>query len=289
MNPSLLFSAASRAAQTPLANCIANTNAIHIQRRWFGHKTFGTRGARGHGWYVNYRAGKGGRHLQGEYADRHNGNQTAWNASVLAMGSAQCFFKVAVTSKAHDDQIVEEHLLQLNIANAVLPETCANFVNLITSRHDERTYRNSLLYRMERNVGICGGDIMTNTGRAGRPFHADATDPLTLTVKDPLAMWHLEGTVTMLSSKVDRIDSRFILCTQAAPHLDGMHRAFGHLTPESLDAVKHMQSTLLTKDGYPLSYRMKITDCGVQGESSNSNTMEEQQPVGQQVHATQAE
>ena len=40
-----------------------------------------------------------------------------------------------------------------------------------------------------------------------------------------MALWHTAGVVTMLCPKVNEIDSRFLLCGQDAPHLDGIHRA----------------------------------------------------------------
>jgi hypothetical protein len=60
----------------------------------------GTRGQRGHGWYVNYRAGKGGRHLQGEYFDRGElEEQTHWNASILQLGSQRVYLDICVEPK----------------------------------------------------------------------------------------------------------------------------------------------------------------------------------------------
>ena len=60
----------------------------------------GTRGARGHGWYVNYRAGKGGRHLQGEYHDRESPNEcAAWNDAILAMGSERVYMDIVMETR----------------------------------------------------------------------------------------------------------------------------------------------------------------------------------------------
>jgi cyclophilin family peptidyl-prolyl cis-trans isomerase len=232
----------------------------------------GTRGSRGHGWYVNYRAGKGGRHLQGEFQDRTLEDCQEWNASILKLGSRRVYLDVVAEPARSNVQVRgdvppldslkgERHRLLIDVALEVIPETCQNFIDLCSADADEDGYTGSLFYRIEPKVGLCGGDVLTNIGKTGK---AAAGNPVNLTVqKDPLVMWHVPGTVTMVVQTVDEIDSRFILCTGSAHHLDGMNRAFGTMTPESLAIVQEWEATVLTKKGVPAMFDLIVVDSGV--------------------------
>ena len=163
--------------------------------------------------------------------------------------------------------------LVMQIASTVMPETCINFVGLC----QEAAYNGTIMYRIEKEVGICGGDVLTNTGKTGQclqdwpyesangpspdmnPLRRDLPPP----EEEPMALWHTAGTVTMLCPKVNEIDSRFILCGKDAPHLDGIHRAFGKLEPESLKQVQEWQDSVLTSYGKPKSVTLRIVGCGV--------------------------
>lgn len=266
----------------------------------------GSRGSRGHGWYVNYRAGKGGRHLQGEYHDRESVEEClAWNQAVLGLGQQQVYLDVVMerrraetrketeekqqqgdnnnstrnTHTSHHQGTVpsldsltgERHRLVLNVATTVMPETTDNFLKLLEEKN--KGYTGTLLYRFEKNVGLCGGDVLTNTGKTGQAAEPNCPAvPLARDIlEDPLPLWHLPGTITMMVSTVGTVDSRFVLCTQHAPHMDGIHRAFGQLEPDSLQVVQEWQKSLLTQDGIPTSYDLVVVECGVVGEVNSSS------------------
>jgi hypothetical protein len=54
-----------------------------------------------------------------------------------------------------------------------------------------------------------------------------------------------------------------MICTHAAPQLDGMHRAIGRLNEESLSLVQTWESTILTRHGTPSSYDLVVVDGGI--------------------------
>lgn len=232
----------------------------------------GTRGSRGLGWYVNYRAGKGGRHLQGEYYDRDEQECQEWNQAILELGKTPVYLDIVV--EPHTPTVEEQPLrktydvtalkgdryrLTMDLASTVMPETCRNFIDLCQA--PTQGYIGSVVYRFEKKVGICGGDVLTNTGKTGK---AAQGKPLALDVQeDPLAMWHLPGTVSMLVADVGRIDSRFILCTEYCYHLDGINRAFGQLTEESLEQVRLWQSKILTQNGKPSNFDLIVVEAGL--------------------------
>jgi cyclophilin family peptidyl-prolyl cis-trans isomerase len=195
----------------------------------------------------------------------------------------------------------EKHRIVIDIASTVLPATCQNFINLLQMKASAATetagtgitpndtvdaddnrkgYRGTRLYRIEKDVGIYGGDVLTNTGRTGRAYNATA---LTTDVSqtDPIPLWHIPGTVTMIVSTVNEIDSRFLLCTQHAPHIDGISRPFGMMTPQSLHILQNWQQSLLTvQGGVPNAFDLYITDCGVLIDDQNeANTLKKISPL----------
>ena len=280
----------------------ATTTTTGQQCRWMGG---GPRGARGHGWYVNYRAGKGGRHLQGDYHDRESLQDCQeWNAAILALGHTTVYMDVVLEPRnleytaerlEQQDQALEvdrksghvafvppletltgpKTRLTMHLATTVMPESTHNFLQLC--QLPKYGYKGTKFYRFEKLVGLCGGDVLSNTGKTGlaapydyppeqaNHFLRQTAEPLRRTIfSDPLALWHIPGTVTMLVQRVHEVDSRFILCTQQGQHLDGIHRAIGQLTPESLQHVQEWQEQLAMKDaGIPISYELFVTDCGV--------------------------
>ena len=253
--------------QQPLTSS-KSSSAVNI----VSHRSFatGTRGSRGHGWYVNYRAGKGGRHLQGEFQDRSLEDCQEWNAAILKLGSRRVYLDVVMEPARSnvqkrgevpplDSLKGERHRLIIDLATEVMPETCQNFIDLCLA--ETEGYKGSMFYRIEPKVGLCGGDVLTNIGKTGK---AAAGNPLNLMVKeDPLAMWHIPGAVTMVVQTVDEIDSRFILCTGAAHHLDGINRAFGTMTPESVAIVQAWEADVLTKKGVPATFDLVVVDSGL--------------------------
>lgn len=157
--------------------------------------------------------------------------------------------------------------LAMDLAKTVMPETTENFVL------NKDAYIGTRLYRVEKKVGVYGGDVLTNTGKSGRA----ANGRLRTQIRDPLAMWHVPGTVTMLVPSVEEVDSRFLLVSQLSPHLDGISRAFGRLTEESLKIVEKWETTLLTRKGIPSAYDLIVTDVEVADSDAKDETVEEQE------------
>jgi cyclophilin family peptidyl-prolyl cis-trans isomerase len=209
----------------------------------------GTRGSRGHGWFHKYRQGKGGRHLQGEYWDAPSEEYwQEWNDGIFQYGSTHVSLALELDGTA-------QHTLELELASAVLPNTSENFTRLL---HDGE-YNESTVYRIEKGVGLCMGDVLGLDGKGGKCHDSVAMEKGGATMKsEPLVLAHIPGVVTMMSPGVDKVDSRFLICTHRAPQLDGRHVAFARLkNEESLKLVQDWQESIFTKRGRP-TIEMKI-------------------------------
>ena len=212
----------------------------------------GTRGARGHGWYVKYKEGLGGRHLQGPHPNRNVDHLNAMNQQALDLGSIQMYLELT-----HDNNSAKTRI-DLTCAAYALPKTTKNFELLC----EEKTYLNSLVYRFQKDVGFCLGDYIRNTGKAGA-CHPSVTNMWGLVDSEPLVMSHTAGTISLITPGVDKGDSRFMLITHDSPHLEGRFVPFGKMTEESLEALLEIENKgIYTVRGRPI-LDMFISDCGV--------------------------
>ena len=222
----------------------------------------GTRGSRGHGWFHKYRQGLGGRHLQGEYWDAPSDQHLEeWNDSIFQYGSAHATLLIELDGNV-------QHSLQLELASAVLPKTSENFTRLL----QDGEYNESTVYRIEKGVGLCMGDVLGLDGKGGKCHASVAMDKGAATTMktEPLVLSHIPGVITMMSPGIDKVDSRFLICTHRAPQLDGKHVAFARLSnPESLKLVQDWQESVFTKRGRP-TIAMKIVG-GTTEDSTFSN------------------
>lgn len=273
--------------------------------RYFGSGG-GPRGARGQGWWINYRAGKGGRHLQGEYAHLDVDALKAWNDAVLSLGSSTAYMDVRVedigssgrrsslggdaggyavpniASGTNDEDAtsVPIHRLKVELATTVLPLATQNFMKLLQDEPGVG-YTGSTLHRVEKQVGLTGG-LVWKTQDDGRPgnkavgrCHPSLVMSASMTnmdvSKEKLVLSHIPGTITMLMPRVHEIDSRFLLCTRHAPHLDGQSVAIGQLSDESLQIVQEWEGSLITSQGAPTNVTLRIIQCGVLEEAVTPN------------------
>lgn len=237
--------------------------------RWFGSGG-GTRGARGHGWWLNYRAGKGGRHLQGEYSHINVEELKAWNEAVFSLGSQHVYMDILVEpihGVENEEGESEQHRLVMELATEVLPRATGNFISLLEAEADG--YKSSTLHRVEKKVGLMGGHVWNGTGKCFEGYRM-AQSATSMEQNENMVLSHLPGVVTMLSQRVEEIDSRFLFCSHRAAHLDGNAVAIGRLDEESMEKVQTWESTLITQKGFPATVSLTIADCGLVEEQSSA-------------------
>ena len=264
-NGRTMSSLSSRLIQKTL---VLNTNTSSIVCRQMGT---GSRGARGHGWFQKYREGKGGRHLQGRYHYRNIPELLEINDQVFSFNRTtstennSVYLDIAVDNDRNDI-----HRIVIELASKALPVTCTNFRNLCNSHNTTSDdvccdwgYQNTNVFKIEKNVGLCMGDVVGLDGKGGmcHPSVWENTKIPYTFAHESQAISHAEpGIVSMLSSGLDKNDSRFIITTHDAPQLDGLYVAFGRVQ-QGMDFIQHLSQSIYTRKGKP-SVNIQIVSCG---------------------------
>ena len=245
------------------------------------HRTFatGTRGARGHGWLKKYRAGLGGRHLQGRWHYRDVDELNAINNEVFNMNASLPIGDVNSKTEAYLDLSVagaSPRRIVIELATAALPKTTENFRLLCQEKgHDDgnsdenkgggaKGYISTLVYKIEKTVGLCLGDVVSNDGTGGRchPKMGTYTSPYSFNDEGFFISHTGPGIVSMMSPGVHRNDSRFLITTCGSPQLDGRFVAFGRVKGNGMDVINDIVSGVFTKRGRP-TVLISVADCGV--------------------------
>ncbi len=222
----------------------------------------GARGARGHGWLHKYRGGLGGRHLQGRFHKRDTKKLVAINDEVFGMNSGKekmAYLDIEIGGNANDLKRVT-----IELASVALPQTCKNFMALC-NEEGANGYESSKVFKIEPKMGMCLGDISErNDGRQGscHPSVADGNGSSATFPHESVVLSHAQkGMVSMLSTGLDKNDSRFMITTvNDAPHLDGKYVAFGRVK-EGLDVLENLVTKTYTKKGRP-TVEIKVAACG---------------------------
>ena len=164
----------------------------------------------------------------------------------------------------------------IELATEALPLTCQNFMALCEEKDANESeishsYQNSKVFKIEPKVGICLGDIISSTGLSGscHPSTSASATTATKTNTSPNTFSHEstvlshaeKGMVSMLHSGRDRNDSRFVITTKNAPHLDGKYVAFGRVK-EGLDFLEDIVKNVYTRKGRP-TVDIEVVKCGI--------------------------
>lgn len=270
-----LITTSTSTSSSPLPQ---NNDKQHYAITLYRTMATGTRGARGHGWLKKYRAGLGGRHLQGRWHFRDEDELNGINDEVFAMNSTlkpedniptEAYLDISVAGE-------ESRRVVIELASAALPTTCENFRLLCQEKNsstDEDNnkqaniistggYESTSVYKIEKTVGLCMGDIVSDDGTGGRchPKIGTYMSPFCFQDEGHLISHTNPGIVSMMSPGVHRNDSRFIITTTGAAQLDGRFVAFGRVK-EGMDVVNDIATNVFTKRGRP-TVEIKVAGCG---------------------------
>jgi len=243
------------------------TRSVIIQQK---RNMGGTRGARGHGWLKKYRAGIGGRHLQGRFHNRDKQKLVSINDEVFTLSQSLSNKIADKPTTAYIDLKIEGNddnnaqRIVIDLATAALPKTCGNFAALC--QDEAQGYASTKVFKIEKNVGICFGDnTVSNNGEGGKchpDFATEAHNPYSFEHESLVLSHSQKGIVTMLSSGLDKNDSRFMITTaDNSPHLDGKYVAFGRVT-QGLEWLEKIALNTYTRRGLPIT-KIEVVASGV--------------------------
>mgnify|MGYP000019103712 CR=1 FL=1 len=251
-------------------NNIVRRSTTTVTKLWTQQSTramaTGTRGARGHGWLKKYRAGLGGRHLQGRWHYRDTDELNAINDQIFEMNGSLSKDGNNVPTEAYLDLSVageSPRRVVIELASAALPKTTQNFSLLCQEKgEDGAGYQSTHVYRIEKTVGLCMGDVVNDDGTTGRCHAKIGTpyNPYSFQDEGFLVSHSSPGIVSMMSPGVHRNDSRFLITTTDAPQLDGRFVAFGRVR-EGMDVIDDIATGVFTKRGRP-TVEIKVAGCG---------------------------
>ena len=249
---------------------VANTSnrEQHIQIRPFGHRS---RGSRGHGWLKKYRDNKGGRHLQGRYHKFDADSLKIHNDTIFELGTSECFLDIQMDDDDDDDakdsyekmknegESEKTKRIVIELASEALPKTCHNFLKLCQDGY----YNDTKVFKIERNVGLCMGDVLDMDGRGGK-CHPETSSSGYFENEGYYLSHAQKGVLTMLAPSVDKNDSRFMITLRDTPQLDGRYVAFGRLKEDEngIKVLENIVENTYTRRGKPQK-DIKIISSGV--------------------------
>jgi len=241
----------------------------------------GTRGARGHGWFKKYRAGLGGRHLQGRHHNRDRQKLASMNDEVFALNrslldttsTSNNNNTTTTTTSAYIDLEIDggdddtnRQRIVIELASAALPNTCGNFAALCRDGSSSLGYESTKVFKIVKDTGLCLGDNTPNNngdgGRCHPDFASESHNPYSFNHESLVLSHSQKGMVTMLSSGLDKNDSRFMITmADDSPQLDGKYVAFGRVK-EGLEWLENTAFNTFTKRGMPIT-KIEVVSSGL--------------------------
>jgi len=244
----------------------------HQATRAFAKVAKGSRGARGHGWLHHYRNGTGDHHLQGRWYNRDPEKLSDYNDEILTMPDKRitnCFMDIGI------DSDVPVGRFEFELAYWALPKTCQRFMDFCNISDMEASdkkkrknknksplagisYLNSNIHKIEKNIGVCGGEINTKGENLLVKQQASLLEP-----EGHILSHSSRGMLSMCISTKGMVDSRFIVTTANAPQLDGRFVAFGRMKDDGVgDQLLDDIVKVYNLKGRP-SVDIQILNCGV--------------------------
>ena len=154
-----------------------------------------------------------------------------------------------VTMTIGDNGAFEGGDITIELYPDVAPNTVHNFISLI----NDGFYVDKVFHRAVPNFMIQGGSVNGDGMSGGFPYTIKCETSGQGFVQNDLR--HTDGVISMAHAGPNTGGSQFFIMTGSAPHLDGLHTAFGMVT-EGMDVVERIE--LLPTSSQALITKPKI-------------------------------
>ena len=157
--------------------------------------------------------------------------------------------------------------LVFELADDILPQTCANFIALCENRNSENdsgknkdkrkySYQGTKIHQVYKDVFIMGGDVVKNDGTQSHSAGKHRYFP----DENFIIPHSARGLLSMASIGVDTNGSQFYISLKPTSYMDGRCMVFGRLV-EGENVIKSIESTF-TFRGKPTT-DIVIADSGL--------------------------
>ena len=139
--------------------------------------------------------------------------------------------------------------LVFELADDILPKTCANFIALCQNRGDENksgggngkkeyTYRGTKIHQIYKDTFIMGGDVVKNDGTESH----SAGENRYFRDENFIIPHSARGLLSMASIGVDTNGSQFYISLKPTSYMNGRCMVFGRLV-EGEDVIKAIETS----------------------------------------------
>ncbi|KAH7726153.1 Peptidyl-prolyl cis-trans isomerase 1 [Aphelenchoides avenae] len=167
----------------------------------------------------------------------------------------RCFLDVTIDGELEGRIVIE-------LFDEITPKTAENFINLCTGQAGigkttgkPLHYKGTLFHRVIKGFMIQGGDFSNANGTGGESIYGGMFEDEDFTVK------HDEPFILSMANRGPNTNgSQFFITTHPAPHLDGVHVAFGKVV-SGQEVVRKIENLKVNAKNRP-NNDVIITNCG---------------------------
>ncbi|KAI6226789.1 Peptidyl-prolyl cis-trans isomerase [Aphelenchoides besseyi] len=173
----------------------------------------------------------------------------------MSKSRRRCFFDMTIDGELHTKRLCFRY-------DDITPETAENFLQLCTGQAGigkttrmPLTFKSSCIHRVVKNFMIQGGDFSASNGTGGESIYGGTFDDENFKVK------HDQPFILSMANRGPNSNgSQFFITTNACPHLNDVHVAFGRVV-QGQDVVTKIEHLKTGPKNRPIS-DVVISNCG---------------------------
>lgn len=194
----------------------------------------------------------------------NNGETSAAADCSSPSTTTHCFLRISIAGQPSQTVVIQ-------LFSAECPQTCQNFVTLITTpgkttkQNPKPCYRGSEFHRIIDRFMVQGGDFEFLNGKGG--YSPLSSERKTFLDDESFAIPHdQEGRVSMANRGQPHTNgSQFFITLAATPHLNHKHVCFGQVVQgmETVHAMVQVERDAHTNHQPAPLQRIVVVDCGL--------------------------